>query len=226
MKVLVLNGSPKKISDTMKITSSFLNGLNYDNSCEIKILDVINLNIKPCMGCFACWKMQNGRCVQKDDMNQILEDIISSDVIIWSFPLYCYGMPSHLKAVLDRTIPFAKMSMREENGRVVHNALVDLSSKKYIVISGCGFPNFEENFEPLRKQCINCFGNSSTIMCIPEAPMMNVDSAKPLTDLLLSKVEKAGVEFNKNGCVSVDTLKEVQVPMIPNEIYINIVNSQ
>ena len=41
MKVLVLNGSPKKKSDTMILTRSFLKGFNQDDSHEIEIIDVI-----------------------------------------------------------------------------------------------------------------------------------------------------------------------------------------
>ena len=33
-------------------------------------------------------------------MPGILEEILASDLLIWSFPLYCYGMPAPLKALL------------------------------------------------------------------------------------------------------------------------------
>ena len=45
--------------------------------------------------------MRNGgTCVHEDDMRGILEEILASDLLIWSFPLYCYGMPAPLKALL------------------------------------------------------------------------------------------------------------------------------
>lgn len=56
MKVLVLNGSPKRKSDTMILTRSFLKGFNQDDSHEIDIIDVIQKTIKPCIGCFGCLK--------------------------------------------------------------------------------------------------------------------------------------------------------------------------
>ena len=121
MNILVLNGSPKKKSDTMRITRSFLDGLTSAIPCDVTIVDVIKKNIKPCLGCFACWKNGDGKCVQKDDQNEILEAYLRADVIVWSFPLYCYSMPSHLKAVLDRTIPLVKMRMVEESDGTVHH---------------------------------------------------------------------------------------------------------
>ena len=59
MKVLVFNGSPKAKSDTMRLTSSFLKGLNENNYHDVEIIDVIKRQINPCLGCFACWTKQN-----------------------------------------------------------------------------------------------------------------------------------------------------------------------
>lgn len=61
---------------------------------------MIDEHIEYCNGCFSC--MRNGRtCVHEDDMRGIIEEILASDLLIWSFPLYCYGMPASLKALLD-----------------------------------------------------------------------------------------------------------------------------
>lgn len=52
MNVLVLNGSPKKQSDTMVLTNSFLKGFGSEH--KIDIINVIEKKINPCKGCFAC----------------------------------------------------------------------------------------------------------------------------------------------------------------------------
>ena len=224
MKILVLNGSPKKQSDTMHLTNAFLNGMNKQSSNEVEIVNVIEKEIKPCLGCFACWKNLDGKCIQKDDQNDILKKIVEADVIIWSFPLYCYSMPSHLKAVCDRTIPLAKMSMKEENGTVVHDSLFDLSQKNYVVISGCGFPDWDGNFDGLKLQCKNMFGEKLTMVCVPETPMLNEPTAMPLTQPLLTKFEAAGAEYAQNMVLADATVSALEMPMLPNEVYIQIVN--
>ncbi|MBQ8231601.1 MAG: flavodoxin family protein [Lachnospiraceae bacterium] len=224
MKILVLNGSPKAKSDTMHLTNAFLDGIAKKGVHEIEIVNVIEKNIKPCMGCFACWKLQNGKCIQNDDQNDILSKIIANDIIIWSFPLYCYSMPSHLKAVVDRTIPLAKMSMKEENGIVRHDTLVDLSKKRYVVISGCGFPNWDGNFDGLKLQCRNMFGKDVTMVCVPETPMLNEPTAAPLTGPLLEKFVAAGEEYAEHLALSEETINSLEMPMLPNDIYIQIVN--
>ncbi len=224
MKILVLNGSPKKKSDTFRLTDSFLKGLNRDKKHEITVIDVIDKKISPCRGCFGCWQKLEGHCVIQDDQNEILDLYRNSDVIIWSFPLYCYGMPSHLKAVLDRTIPLVKMKMVQlPDGTVRHEPLADFSKIHTVVISGCGFPNWEGNFDALKLMCKNCFGNLSMV-CVPETPMLNVPEAAIVADPLLERFRKAGEEYESTLTLSVETIAELERPMISAEDYIKNVN--
>ena len=166
----------------------------------------------------------DGHCVMEDDQNEILALYRAADLIVWSFPLYCYGMPSHLKAVLDRTIPLIKMKMiQEEDGRVRHEALVDFSKKHTLVFCGCGFPDWEGNFDSLRLQCRQCFGNLQMV-CVPEAPMLNAPQAAPVAEPLLERFERAGEEYARALSLSPETVAELEAPMIPKEDYIRIVN--
>ena len=159
-----------------------------------------------------------------DDQNEILDLYRNADVIIWSFPLYCYGMPSHLKAVLDRTIPLVKMNMvRQTDGTVRHETLVDFSKIHTLVICGCGFPHWEGNFEGLKKMCKVCFGNPD-IVCVPETPLLNVPEAAAVVDPLLEKFQKAGEEYAFNLNLSKETVTELEKPMISAEEYIRNVN--
>ena len=224
MKILVLNGSPKKKSDTFRLTDSFLKGLNRVQAQEVRLVNVIEKTIAPCTGCFGCWQKEDGHCVIDDDQNEILDLYRNADLIIWSFPLYCYGMPSHLKAVLDRTIPLVKMAMRQEaDGRVCHEALADFSKLRTIVICGCGFPDWEGNFDALRMQCWQCF-RDLLLVCVPEAPMLNVPEAAVVADPLLAAFEKAGEEYARSLTLSSETIACLETPMIPKETYLRIVN--
>ena len=87
MKILVLNGSPKKKSDTFRLTDAFLKGLNCDNKHDVTVINVIDKKIDPCRRCFECWQNLDGHCIIRDDQNEILDLYRDSDVIIWSFPL-------------------------------------------------------------------------------------------------------------------------------------------
>ena len=224
MKILVLNGSPKRgKSDTMHITRAFLDGMNEVSQNEVKIIDVIDKHIEPCAGCFSCMR-NGGDCIHKDDMRTILEEILESDLLIWSYPLYCYGMPAPLKALLDRTLPLSSMSMRKVGERYEHVGQADFSHLKYLMICGCGFPNSEHNFEPAVAQFKLCFPNNHTMITVPESPMFNAPEAKVVTAPRLELVKKAGKEYAETGKINTELLSEICSPMIPEDQYAEIVN--
>lgn len=219
MKILVLNGSPKKKSDTMVLTNAFLRGIEKNGNHEIFVMNIFEMKISSCRGCFGCWQVKNKHCVIDDDQNQILDLYPEMDLIIWSFPLYCYGMPSHIKAVLDRTIPLNQMKMEIVDGRTRHLPMVDFSKIHTVVISGCGFPNYEHNFEGLSRQCDLCFGNLTKIF-VPETPLLNIPEAKPVTEPKVLAFENAGEEYAKNFSLSPETIENLQSLMISKEDYI------
>ena len=71
MKILVLNGSPKRDkSDTMVVTRAFLEGMRECERQDVRVIDVIDKKIEYCSGCFTCMK-NGGTCVYDDDMKEI-----------------------------------------------------------------------------------------------------------------------------------------------------------
>ena len=224
MKILVLNGSPKRDkSDTMHITRAFLEGMRDAAPQEIHVIDVIDRRIEYCAGCFAC-KRNGGRCIYDDDMKAILDEILDSDLLLFSFPLYCYGMPAPLKALLDRTMPLSSMAMRKVGDRYEHVGQADFSHLRYMMICGCGFPNSRHNFEPAVAQFKHCFPCNHRIITIPESPMFNAPEAAVVTGPRLALVRQAGKQYAETGEIGASLLAEIGSPMIPEEQYAAIVN--
>ena len=93
------------------------------------------------------------------------------------------------------------------------------------MISGCGFPNGRNNFEPAVIQFRRMFREDSTVITVPEAPMFNVPEAKSVTEPFLEKVRQAGREYAESGAVSEGTMAALAEPMIPEETYAQIVNA-
>ena len=209
MKILVLNGSPKKEkSDTMHITRAFLAGMQEAGEQEVHILHAVDQHVKYCTGCFAC--MHNGgSCMLDDDMKGILEEILDSDLLILSFPLYCYGMPAPLKV----------------GDRYEHGGQADVSHLRSLMICGCGFPNSRQNFEPAVAQFKLCFRGAHTVITVPESPMFNAPPAAPVTVPRLGRIREAGRQYAEKGEIDPALLAEITSPMIPEEQYAAIVNS-
>lgn len=226
MKILVLNGSPKKEkSDTMHITRAFLEGMSETGTQEIRTIHVIDRHIEYCCGSMACMR-NGGVCRHHDDMRAILDEILSSDLLVFSFPLYCYGMPAVLKNLIDRTIPLSSIAMRKADGRYEHVGQADFSHLRYLMICGCGFPNSAHNFEPAVAQFRLMFRGNHTIVTVPESPMFNVPEAAAVTAPRLELVRKAGRQYAQSGTIDAAVLAQIGSPMIPEETYARIVNGE
>ena len=224
MKILVINGSPKKEkSDTMHITHAFLEGMNAAAENDVRVIHAVDQHIEYCTGCFSCMR-NGGECVHCDDMCGILEEILNSDLLIWSYPLYCYGMPAPLKALLDRTLPLSSMAMHKVGDRYEHVGQRDFTHLHYVMICGCGFPNSTHNFEPAISQFKLCFPNNHTIITVPESPMFNAPEAVAVTEPRLKKIKEAGRQFAESYTISDDVMQAITSPMIPEDQYAAIVN--
>ena len=224
MKILLFNGSTKKEnSDTMHITRAFIEGMKDVGEQDIHEVDIIDRHIEYCRGCFSCMR-NGGSCIYDDDMKEILKEIKKRDILIFSYPLYAYGMPASLKAMIDRLLPITSMEMREVNGSYRHVGQTDFSNHRYVMICGCGFPNSRDNFEPAVAQFEKLFPENHTVITIPESPMFNAPEAAPVTVPRLELVKEAGKRYAENFCIAENLLEEIATPMIPEDQYARIVN--
>lgn len=218
MKVLVLNGSPKaERSNTLNITKAFLSGFPEDT--EIETVNLYRKNIKPCVGCFSCWSKTQGHCVIQDDMQEIYPKIQAADIIIESFPLYFFGMPSQLKAMTDRCLPFMLPYMGNlvEDKNASFHELRDESmhEKRLVVITTCGYVDEKPMYPALLKEydLICGDGNYTAILC-PEGELFIAEKAKRQREGYLADIKKAGAEFAENLCLSEETKKRIAKPIL------------
>lgn len=226
MKILVFNGSPKRDeSDTLCITRAFLAGMQAAGAQQIKVLHAVDQHVEYCTGCFACMN-NGGHCIHDDDMRGILEEILRSDLLLFSYPLYCYGMPAPLKAIIDRILPLSKMTMEKVGDRYQHVGQGDYSHLRYVMICGCGFPNSKQNFEPAVAQFKLLFPHGHTVITVPESPLFNVSGAAVVTEPRLELVKAAGRQYAETGAIDEGLMAQICSPMIPEEQYAAIVNGE
>lgn len=227
MNVVVLNGSPRgEGSNTLKITRAFLEGISSQREVSIEIVDISKADISHCKGCFACWSKTPGECVIKDDMQDLIQKYVGADVVIWSFPLYYFGMPSKLKAFLDRTLPinlpFIELS---ESGTCRHPSRYDMSGKRYVLISTCGFSSVENNYEALLKQFEIMYGENLTKIICAEGELFRASQLRKRTGEYLSYARQAGREYAASGFISADTEKKLSQLLYPPEAFIEMANA-
>lgn len=101
MKILILNGSPRKNGSTTMILKRISEGIAPDHIVDW--IDVFNLSVKPCSGCMRC--RPNQECVISEDDAQITgRKINEADVLIVGTPVYWGNMAGSLKNLFDRNV--------------------------------------------------------------------------------------------------------------------------
>jgi len=108
-KILILNGSPVKNGNTVKLISWFAQEARAKGA-RVKIVRAASLasKVNGCMSCRACQKMPKYECVVKDDVNDVLKEMQKADVIVFATPLYFYGPSAQLKLIIDRMFSLYK----------------------------------------------------------------------------------------------------------------------
>lgn len=102
MKVLILNGSPRKKGTIAKLLKALSDSM--PEKCEIEWVDIYDLKMKTCIACMKC--RPDGDCVLPEDDAHILGRMIkSADALIVGTPTHWGNMSSQLKLLVDRNVP-------------------------------------------------------------------------------------------------------------------------
>jgi multimeric flavodoxin WrbA len=106
MKVIAVNGSPRKNWNTATLLQKALDGA-ASQGAETEIFHLHELNYKGCVSCFAC-KTKNGQsfgvCAVKDDLTSILNKVREVDAIIFGSPIYFGTVTGEMKSFMERLL--------------------------------------------------------------------------------------------------------------------------
>ena len=99
MKVLGIMGSPRMKGNTDLLLDEALKGVESQQAEVEKIL-ADKLQIAPCKEYYACLK--DGKCVIKDDMDDIYDKLLIADVVIIASPMFFYTVSAQLMLLISR----------------------------------------------------------------------------------------------------------------------------
>jgi len=101
-KVLIVSASPRRGGNSDTLCDEFARGAK-ESGHEVEKIFFRDKNINYCLGCGVC--NTTHKCVQKDDMAEVLEKMLQADVLVFGTPVYFYTMDAQLKTLIDRTVP-------------------------------------------------------------------------------------------------------------------------
>ena len=113
MKVLLINGSPKKEGCTYTALKEVADELER-NGVETEIFHIGTAPVKGCMGCGYCAKTGNHQCVYNDDtLNEAILKAKDADGFVFGSPVHYASASGAITSFLDRFSRFKMLSMRE-----------------------------------------------------------------------------------------------------------------
>lgn len=108
-KVLVISTSLRNGSNSQILASEFAKGAKEAGNL-VEEITLCGKKIEFCKGCLSCQK--TGICVIHDDVKQIVEQMLNSEVVAFATPIYFYEMAGQMKTLLDRLNPIFTKAYR------------------------------------------------------------------------------------------------------------------
>ncbi len=148
MNIVCALGSPRPKGNSTTIAKRFCDRAEKLGA-KIRYFYLNELEYKGCQGCFGC-KTKSDRCVLDDDLTQVLDAIMETDVLVMATAVYFAAVTGQLKCLIDRTFSFMVPDFRTnpKPSRLP-------PGKKAVFISAQGAP--EDMFPELHTQYANYF---------------------------------------------------------------------
>jgi len=224
MKIFAVNSSPTASRGmTQRLLELVLEGARQAGA-EVEQVFLQGRRIAPCLGCLNCWVRHPGRCVQKDDMDELRPKVAAADVFLLATPVYVDGMCAQAKIFLDRLIPLIDPHFTLVDGHCRHRMLSE-KMPDLALVSVCGFyelDNFEPLVEHLRRAAKNLGGRFLGAVLRPASRLLTLkDSMPDQVEQIEQAARRAGRELVEKGAFSPETLEEVARQFFPKEIYVD-----
>lgn len=143
MKVLAISSSPRMGGNSDVLCDQFLKGAK-EAGHETEKINLGKKVIAPCSACGVCQK--DHTCIRIDDMEGILESLVTADVIVLATPVYFYSMCAQMKLMIDRS----------------YSRFMEIKNKKFYYIVTCADPEHKATEETIA-------GLRGFLRCLPEA---------------------------------------------------------
>lgn len=117
MKALVMNGAEDE--SFQMIEAELLRQLEK-RGFTVTTLQMREMEIDTCAGCFGCWVKTPGECVINDACRDVAKEMVQSDMIVYLTPITFGGYSYHIKKAVDRFIPVLLPYFRVIKGEIHH----------------------------------------------------------------------------------------------------------
>ena len=129
MKVLLINGSPRKAGNTFLALSEVAKTLEAEG-IESEIVQLGTQPVRSCIACNSCAAKGENRCVFDDDLcNLVASKMQECDALVIGSPVY-YGQPNGGLLSLVQRLFYSAGSYCTVTGNVVMHKRIDSPEQK------------------------------------------------------------------------------------------------
>ncbi|MFY9855494.1 MAG: NAD(P)H-dependent oxidoreductase [Terracidiphilus sp.] len=121
MQITILNGDPDSATGFEDYLHAVTRRL-MDSGNEVTMLDLAELDLKGCSGCFGCWVKTPGKCVKRDDSARVCRAAMGADLVLLASPLVMGFTTALLKRAADQMIQIIHPYFVIQGGETHHRA--------------------------------------------------------------------------------------------------------
>jgi multimeric flavodoxin WrbA len=132
MKILIMDGSSSGDETAKRVVSKVVDMVEKSGH-EQETLNLEQIDINGCTGCFSCWIRTPGECIIDDDGRMVARKMMWSDLMVWISPVTFGGYSYELKKALDRIIPNIMPFFIKINGELHHSTMYDTYPSIYVI---------------------------------------------------------------------------------------------
>ncbi len=101
MRIMTILGSPRSEGNTAKVLGWVEDQLKAEGHA-VDHVHIIDYQVQGCGECMACKKGRVELCGIRDHANGLFRRMVEADIVLFAAPVFCWGFPAQLKALLDR----------------------------------------------------------------------------------------------------------------------------
>jgi len=178
MKICVLNGNSDPTSTDFDAYVSRFCEVATERGHDVKVLQLRDMDIKYCIGCFGCWVKTPGECIARDESAEVCRTALHADLLICASPVKMGQVSALTKKTLDKLIPLVLPYFTIRQGEIHHPQRYEQTRDLALLLQKDGADEedlaiIERSF---RRMCIN-FDSSFRCLKLTDEPVEEVVDA-------------------------------------------------
>jgi multimeric flavodoxin WrbA len=164
MKVIAINGSPRKNWNTHLLLEKCLEGAK-EVGAETEVIHLYDIQFKGCSSCFTC-KLKGktvSKCAMKDNLEPVLQKICECDVLVLGSPIYFTSVSGEMRSFMERLLfPYTSYEGKPSSfGKKINTAFFYTMNAPSFALRLIGYTKLFKYNQKLMKRIL---GSSETLI--------------------------------------------------------------